>query len=139
IYDDWGDGLEGTAEPGCNTDGTYSITDQWGQPYVTMQNVAFGSSEASNFCIVLGVDELDNNQVNVYPNPSEGLFNVQMKNFTGENHTVIVTDISGRVVLNKQVSAGTFQLDLSGAAGGSYMMTIQSNTTKMVKRIVVNN
>ena len=62
-----------------------------------------------------------------------------MKNFTGEDHTVIVTDISGRAVMNKQVSAGTFQLDLSSAAGGSYTMTIQSSTRKMVKRIVVNN
>ncbi|MEJ6801227.1 MAG: M43 family zinc metalloprotease [Crocinitomicaceae bacterium] len=139
IYDDWGDGLEGTAEPNCNTDGSYSITDQWGQSYVTMQNVAFGGSEASNFCIVVGVEELENDGVNVYPNPSEGLFNVEMKNFTGEDHTVIVTDISGRVVMNKQVSAGTFQLDLSSAAAGSYTMTIQSSISKMVKRIVVNN
>ena len=104
-----------------------------------MQNVAFGGSEASNFCIVLGVEELENDGVNVYPNPSEGLFNVEMKNFTGEDHTVIVTDISGRVVMNKQVSAGTFQLDLSSAAAGSYTMTIQSSISKMVKRIVVNN
>ncbi|MFT6924282.1 MAG: hypothetical protein ACJA1C_003303 [Crocinitomicaceae bacterium] len=139
IYDDWGDGMNGSTEANCDVDGDYSITGQWGTTYASMQNVNYGGSEASNFCITLGVDELDNNNVNVYPNPSEGLFNVEMKNFTGEDHTVTVTDISGRVVMNKQVSAGIFQLDLSSAAGGSYTMTIQSSTSKMVKRIVVNN
>jgi len=139
IYDDWGDGMNGSTEANCTVDGDYSIEDQWGNTYVSMQQVNFGGSEASNFCVTAGINELNNGSVNVYPNPSEGLFNVEMKNFTGEEHTVIVTDIAGRVVMNKTVSAGTFQLDLSNTAGGSYMMTIESTSNRMMKRIVVKN
>lgn len=139
IYDDWGDGMNGSTEPNCSVDGNYSITDQWGNAYVTMQNVNYGNSETSNFCVVVGLDELANNNVNVYPNPSEGLFNVELKNFNGEEHTVTVSDIAGRIVMNTTVGEGAFQLDLSNTAGGSYMVTIESATSKMMKRIVVRN
>lgn len=51
IYDDWGDGLEGTAA-GCAIDGSYSIDETVsGTNLATMIAVNFGNSETQNFCI----------------------------------------------------------------------------------------
>jgi len=51
IYDDWGDGLEGSAA-GCAIDGSYSIDETVsGTNLASMLAVNFGNSETQNFCI----------------------------------------------------------------------------------------
>ncbi len=49
IYDDWGDGLEGTS--GCGMDGDYEITDGIGTVLASLSTVNFGESETANFCV----------------------------------------------------------------------------------------
>jgi len=49
IYDDWGDGVEGTS--GCGTDGDYEITDGVGTVLASLGTVNFGNSETTNFCV----------------------------------------------------------------------------------------
>lgn len=50
IYDDWGDGLEGTTS-GCGVDGNYQLTDGSGSVLISMQTVNYGNSETQNFCL----------------------------------------------------------------------------------------
>lgn len=51
IYDDWGDGLNGSAATNCTVDGSYTVQDDQGTPLVTMQAVNYGTSETGNFCV----------------------------------------------------------------------------------------
>ena len=56
IYDDWGDGLDGTSS-GCSVDGNYVVTDGAGTILIQMLDVAYGTSadpgnsEIQNFCL----------------------------------------------------------------------------------------
>jgi hypothetical protein len=68
----------------------------------------------------------------VYPNPSNGLFNVQLESAS----TIEVTDVLGRVILTDNVNAGTYQLNLGNTINGVYFVkSIVNGKTKTVKII----
>ncbi|MBK6953886.1 MAG: trypsin-like peptidase domain-containing protein [Crocinitomicaceae bacterium] len=48
VYDDWGDGMNGT---GCPVDGSYELTDASSNVLAAMITSSFGDSETQNFCI----------------------------------------------------------------------------------------
>ncbi len=140
LWDAYGDGLNGTAVTGCNTDGDYTITDNFGTVLASMQapNGAFAFSETANFCLSgVGIDELSNNDFSVFPNPSNGIFNVTLNNAIAGEYTVTVLDVTGRVVTNNVEENDTFSIDLSGAAAGTYTVSIQTINGNMTKRVVL--
>jgi len=74
IYDDWGDGMEGSSQISCATDGNYTITTQTGFVLDNLQNVNFGNSEINNFCVAedAGIESIALLNFDIYPNPSSG-------------------------------------------------------------------
>ena len=139
VWDAYGDGLNGSAVTGCNTDGDFHV-EEAGNVIASMQtaNGAFDFSETVNFCIASnGIDEMKNGEFVVYPNPSEGLFNVKMIGQIADEFTVTVLDIAGRQVLSKKSNESEFSIDLSGASSGSYTVTIETASHRMMKRVVV--
>lgn len=76
-----------------------------------------------------GVDEISEIEVDVYPNPSTGIFTIQGV----ENATITVFDIYGKVI--KSI-ANAKQIDLSGQANGIYILSIvQEGYEPKTKRI----
>ncbi len=65
----------------------------------------------------------------VAPNPSDGLYNVEV----GIATTITVIDQQGRIVLTKQIESGVSQLDLRHLSEGVYnIRTTEGKTTKVV-------
>jgi hypothetical protein len=77
-----------------------------------------------------GIDDVENAQVAVYPNPANNMVMVEAENV----NLVQVMDINGRVVLSSE-RAG--RLDVSGLAAGVYVVRVVCadgvSTTKIVK------
>jgi hypothetical protein len=74
----------------------------------------------------------------VYPNPSSGVFNVQLETSTPLSLTTIeVTDVLGRVILTDKVKAGNYQLNLGNNLNGVYFVKAtvdgKTKTVKIVK------
>ena len=68
------------------------------------------------------VDELSNEVIlNVYPNPSNGVFNFSLSNDIRQEF--MITDAMGRVV-DKGLSSKRFNVDLSGESSGIYLLSI---------------
>lgn len=140
IYDDWGDGLEGTASSGCSTNGSYDITNQYGTVLGSMQAVDFGNSETINFCVDdLGFDELDGLNLSVYPNPNKGTFTISLDNASNTLYEITLTDLSGRVVYTSTISGGIHQIQSDNLADGSYLLNLHSNSISVSKKIVVQH
>jgi hypothetical protein len=74
----------------------------------------------------------------VYPNPSNGIFNVQLETSTPLSlATVEVTDVLGRVILTDNVKTGNYQLNLGNNVNGVYFVKAKvdgkTKTVKIVK------
>jgi len=74
----------------------------------------------------------------IYPSPVNNLLNVRLPAMLGTNSMLDVLDITGRVVLHRQVEAGTVTLQLSvqGLAEGSYCIRLSSGSEVFAKRFV---
>jgi hypothetical protein len=67
----------------------------------------------------------------IYPNPSDGIFNLSMENLRSEDLDVKVYDLTGRMVYINQLSGQRdkleFQIDLSGCAKGIYHLYLKTD------------
>ena len=97
--------------------------------------------EVTQSITITGLNELGQTYtINVYPNPGNGMFLVNMEGLAGAKTTYTVSDQAGRVVVAKELGnvAGTRteQMDLTFCASGVYYMTFvigdQTQTLKLI-------
>ena len=87
----------------------------------------------------LSYDEIHrNDQSKIYPNPSNGIFNIEFEDQQAQQ--VMVSDVMGRIVFESQLKASSeerFTLDLTNQAPGVYIITlIYGNRSEQHKVIV---
>lgn len=85
----------------------------------------------------LSVNNIDfTNVVSVYPNPSSGIFNIEWPN--NENTTITVYNYLGQKILEeKNITNGSYPLDLSNQSKGLYILKIYSNGKLASKKIIL--
>lgn len=139
MYDDWGDGMEGSAQWGCNTDGDYEITNGSGTVLGSMQNVDFGNSETINFCVVddASIEEYDWLNFQLYPNPSNGTFEITLANASNANYDIQVRDITGRIVYSSSINGNTHTVELNEVGSGSYFIQLSGSNVTLNKKVIV--
>lgn len=80
------------------------------------------------------------NYVSIYPNPSDGTFNVQLSGYKDQSVHVSITDITGRLVDEKQLDISGYEqvieLDATSQLAGIYFITVQSATARTVYRVI---
>lgn len=77
--------------------------------------------------------------INLYPNPNNGSFNVQFTPYSDQIN-VSVFDIRGRVIFNKQYqNNGLFNetIQLDNVQSGIYLVKIQDGSKNLTKKIIV--
>ena len=87
----------------------------------------------------LSTPGFENASVSIYPNPTNGLVNIQFAELTDVD-TINVFSISGQLVYSKQFSGSsdTYTIDLAKAATGVYTMKLESENGTIIKRLVKN-
>lgn len=84
-----------------------------------------------------GIFETENNiQLNVFPNPSNGLFYISAPENLNKA-TITLSDINGRTLLMRDMQSSTEMLDASTLAKGVYILSLQSKEGSTTKKIVV--
>ncbi|MTE27135.1 zinc-dependent metalloprotease [Winogradskyella ouciana] len=89
----------------------------------------------------LSVSEFDLDDLQVYPNPNNGTFNIGFSPKSGEDITIQVYDIRGRAIFeNTFNSVGRFDevIQLTNAESGVYLLSISDGPQKVTKKIVVD-
>jgi hypothetical protein len=74
------------------------------------------------------------NSVNIYPNPSNGSYTIEM---TEGNKQINITDISGRSVFNKFTAVSKLNIDISSGEAGIYFVTVKSDSQVSKNKIVL--
>lgn len=87
----------------------------------------------------LSKEENDNYTVAVYPNPSDGLFEVAVyhKN-SNEQMNMQIVDLKGQIIYNSNIKTGVNYIDLHHVQSGVYFVKIKDKEAVETLRIVVN-
>jgi hypothetical protein len=86
-------------------------------------------------CYLLSTDEVDFNElINVYPNPSNGIFTVE----TPVNTCMDVFNVNGKLVYSSTFNEVKNRVELNNFSSGIYTVRFTSNRQSAIKKIVVN-
>ena len=108
-------------------------------PLNTGQSVLVGTYAPCNQVSSVEETEADiAKQFKLFPNPTSGIFNVDMGDYHREVHEVIVRNLVGVIVARVPANENLLQLDLSGVASGLYIVTFEfvsgNSTSQRVAR-----
>ncbi len=107
------------------------------------ENLALGDGwQITDGAGAIGVTDYKFEDVEIYPNPSDGIFNIQIRS-TSLNPTLSysVTSLTGQIVIEeKQVflNKSCYILDLSQINPGLYFIKLTSGATKSIKKLIIN-
>lgn len=144
IYDNYGDGLDGTSSF-CGRSGDYWIADAVGNELVKMTapNGNFGDSAVHYFCLPLVINGQTNvnslNELNVYPNPTEGMVSIDFALKESQDVQLELYTITGQLL--EQISLGNsiaerLELDLKQYNAGMYFIKLRVGDQTYAKKII---
>lgn len=84
----------------------------------------------------IGIEENGNTTISVHPNPSTGLFTIDL----GENAinaSITCTDLNGKIIYTETLSSSSTVIDLSLVQNGTYLLKISTDNYSSIKRISV--
>jgi len=79
------------------------------------------------------ITNFEQNGIQIYPNPSTGVFTVQGKNIT----KITITDLNGKTILVIKDITEFNNIDLSKQAKGIYMVKILKNDNIIMEKVVI--
>jgi hypothetical protein len=90
-----------------------------------------------NFDPTIGVEELttENVEFSVYPNPSNGVFTLNLNSDVNENVALNIRNVVGQNVITKTITVAgqtTETINLTNFSKGIYFLTVGSKTTKLI-------
>ncbi|MFZ4520329.1 MAG: BACON domain-containing protein [Bacteroidales bacterium] len=98
-----------------------------------VQTVTVTQAKAS-----IGVGENAAGAIQIFPNPTRGIFKIVPLRTDGMAMEVSVQDMNGKVMLKKVCSGEKdYQIDLSDAAQGTYNIVVKSEGSLIVKKLIV--
>lgn len=128
IYDEYGDGI--CCSYGA---GSYSLTNGSGNVVTSGGTFTTGNYYPWKTTGPTAVSGVVNNAINVYPNPSHGVFNVEIPN--NVNAEISVMSLAGKLVYSSTTGESLVKMDLSDLASGMYMVRVKTAEGLSVKKI----
>ena len=118
---------------GANQGNAQSRTDQ-----VEDFNMPPDSNPTLQNCTSLSVDEFNESNYSIFPNPANSVLNIKVKKNFGKV-TMTLTDINGRIVLSQDANlSSTAQLNISALQSGMYILTIKGENITTNDKIIKN-
>jgi penicillin-binding protein-related factor A (putative recombinase) len=93
--------------------------------------------QVTGLCNTLDIDEnLIQNSVLVYPNPSKGIINLDL---TDVNETELtIYNVAGQKVFTKKINEKKSKLDLNKFNKGIYFLNFKNNDGASIKKIILD-
>jgi len=89
---------------------------------------------------VNGVDEFkDITLISVYPNPTDAYLNLTIENQVIESLYFMLSDITGRQVLNQSISQSNTLIDLKTLQAGNYLLTVYNEKQTLKSFSIIKN
>ncbi|MBN2612160.1 MAG: right-handed parallel beta-helix repeat-containing protein [Bacteroidales bacterium] len=113
--------------------------DFYGQtvPFGNMPDI--GLTELMVSKTVTAIPEENKQTLMVYPNPSNGNFNIKFENNLNSDYSLKVTDIAGRTVFQENQYSTNYisNIDISGLPKGRYHLHLTSDEKTHIEQIII--
>ncbi len=90
---------------------------------------------------VIGIDELLERSFRIYPNPSEGVFNLEFSSSLGEDMEIHITNMMGQIVLEDEIESfsGSYRkrLEMGAYGSGVYLLQLITEKATVNRRIIL--
>ena len=90
---------------------------------------------------IIAGDDVSGLNLNIYPNPTKGIFNISFVSEEVDNFEITITDAFGKMIFHEDeqefIGEYTQKLDLSNSPRGIYMVQIKTQGSFVSKRIVL--
>lgn len=91
--------------------------------------------------IIAAINKDVDSKIEVYPNPSSGLINIQFDHIMNGEVRMKVIDFGGKVVrmddINNSTGSNNVKIDLSNLSFGIYLIELRNNTDVISKRVLI--
>jgi hypothetical protein len=88
--------------------------------------------------VKIELDESEPLNMTVYPNPTKGKLNLDIRNLNNPDVTVAIYNMAGSLVLQKQFrTEGKIDLDLTGNVSGTYLMVVYADQRRFEYKIIL--
>ncbi len=88
---------------------------------------------------ILSVNDFEEGEFLIYPNPSKDVFNIKRATTTGENMNVEVYDVTGKLIRSKSnIIDGDYELNMSNVSKGLYFLQVSIGNKRLVKKLILN-
>lgn len=135
-------------------DGTYcyyaTVDKNWNSAYPYIVGPTFyGTKTAAKVISItetvqtyapsVAIQKLEDNQISVFPNPSNDLIAVQLNGLSRENTTVSLYDLNGRMIQNAVINQGStiVYFDTKTIYSGEYIIKISNDKGSITKKVEV--
>lgn len=100
-------------------------------------NGCVDTSACVNF-VIMGLNERNTlSEISIYPNPTDGIFTVQLS-ASIKTGTITVYDVLSKEVLFQQLNTSNTTIDLSSQDKGAYFVRIQIDNESIVKKLILH-
>ncbi len=83
-----------------------------------------------------GFEQLNSNNIDIFPNPSKGVFNINVEN--SQELNVTISDVTGKIVLQKIINSTDNQINMNNQTKGIYKVQINNGNSIITKKIILN-
>jgi hypothetical protein len=132
----YGDSVTITIMP----DATYTFKNWSGDASGSIHSIKVGMYSNKNisaeFSFPDGIQQHEESTMDIFPNPASYVVNVTYAGNTGEANLTL-SDMNGKLVLQKTISSTLNQINISGIHPGVYYARIVSQNKNMVSKLVV--
>ena len=118
----------GVITPSSSTVNTYTV-------YYTTNGVC-PSTDSTTITITIctSVNKFSNENINIYPNPSNGSFMIDITKYKGVNLTIV--DALGKEVINQNLNSSNTPIDLTNHKKGVYVVKLKGENINLIKKII---
>ena len=93
-------------------------------------------SDGALLTITTSIEELNDLGINIYPNPSAGIFNISYSK-EHKNVQVIISDISGKIIYSETQNSDKNVIDLSSHSSGVYLIRFNIDKKSIITPIII--
>ena len=92
-----------------------------------------------SYSTAIGIAEIFSDKVSIYPNPTEGMLSIVLKNFSGK-YLYTITSILGQQVISGALTQPNSSINLSHLNEGVYLIEIADSkgANSLIRKIIIN-